>query len=191
MCSALWLIEMQNATFHCLFARLTHLCKEKLTPSEIVAVNAHEKKELKKGFRSKWISVLDRLVWFTRWNTSTIAWKLPWVPEVFLACVGYFLRASEFTLALVRSAAGLVCSYPFLMSSRNAPGRALRDNTKNACVTDYCMPRQSLGWAMEPLVADLIDIRKPRMPLTWVLWVCHSLQENPFRGHASHATASR
>ena len=25
----------------------------------------------------------------------------------FLACVGYFLRASEFTLALVRSAAGL------------------------------------------------------------------------------------
>ena len=66
-------------------------------------------------------------------------------PEVFLACVGYFLRASEFTLALVRSAAGLVCSHPFLMSSRNAPGRALRDDTKNACVTDYRRPRQSLG----------------------------------------------
>ena len=149
------------------------------------------KKELKKGFRSKWISVLDRLVWLTSWNTSTITWKLPWGPEVFLACVGYFLRASEFTLALVRSAAGLVCSHPFLMSSRNAPGRALRDDTKNACVTDYCRPRQSLGWAIEPLVADLIDIRKSRMPLTWVLWVCHSLQENPFRGLPSHARASR
>ena len=85
----------------------------------------------------------------------------------------------------------VVCSHPFLMSSRNAPGRALRDDTKNACVTDYCRPRWSLGWAMEPLVADLIDIRKPRMPLTWVLWVCHSLQENPFRGLASHARASR
>ena len=46
---------------------------------------------------------------------------------------------------LVRSAAGLVCSHPFLMSSRNAPGRALRDEIKNACVTDYCRPRQSLG----------------------------------------------
>ena len=39
----------------------------------------------------------------------------------------------------------VVCSHPFLMSSRNAPGRALRDDTKNACVTDYCRPRQSLG----------------------------------------------
>ena len=107
------------------------------------------------------------------------------VRRVFSTC------ASEFTLALVRSAAGLVCSHPFLMSSRNAPGRALRDDTKNACVTDYCRPRQSLGWAMEPLVADLIDIRKSRMPLTWVLWVCHSLQENPFRGLPSHARASR
>ena len=73
---------------------------------------------------------------------------------------------------------------PFLMSSRNAPGRALREDTKNGCVTDYCRPRQSSGWAMEPLVADLFDrhISGNRE--------CRSrgyygLQESPFRTTSS------
>ena len=101
---------------------------------------------------------------------------------------------------------------PFLMSSRNAPRRALREDTKNGCVTDYCWPRQSSGWAMEPLVADLIDIYpetanaahvgtmvckkahlgQPR-PKSFSLkkWGKSPGDEVAFRSFASHARASR
>ena len=44
---------------------------------------------------------------------------------------------TNFTLILFKPSESQFATQPFLVSSRNAPPGALRDDTKNGCVADY------------------------------------------------------